>query len=134
MNKKVKTANIVIDRKQFFFKWVEFTRPFHGLRKQLQHLLALLLYHHYTLGLVIKHEGILWKQVFDYDTKVLIMSEMEIQQSTLENLLYTLRKSKIIKNNRIEPAYVPNITAESTNFIININFKFNDDSGRKEDS
>lgn len=126
MNKKVKTANIKINKKDFFFKWVEFTKPFHGLRKQLQDLLAWLLYHHYTLGLVIKHDGILWKQVFDYDTKVLIMTEMNIQQSTLENLLHSLRKAGVVENNRIKPTYVPNITEESESFIININFIFNE--------
>lgn len=125
-NKKVKTATIKIDRKNFFFKWVEFTKPFHGLRKQLQELVAWLLIHHYELGLVIKNENILWKQVFDYDTKVQIMKEMNIQQSTMENLLHTLRKSGVVENNKIKPAYVPNITQDSEGFVININFLFND--------
>ncbi len=129
MSKKVKTANVKIDRKMFFFKWIEFTKPFHGLRKQLQDLLALLLYHHYTLGQVIKQENILWKQVFDYDTKVEIMKEMNIQQSTLENLLHALRKAGVVENNRIKHAYVPNITKESDGFMITINFVFNDGGG-----
>lgn len=131
MSKKVKTVNIKIDRKQFFFKWIEFTKPFHGLRNQLQELLALLLYHHYNLGMVISNDTILWKQVFDYDTKVEIMKEMNIKQTTLENLLHSLRKAGVIENNKIKPSYVPNITKESTGFIINVNFLFNDE--RRED-
>ena len=126
----MKSANIKISKKQFFFKWVEFTKPFHGLRKQLQDLLALLLYHHYKLDSVIKHEGILWKQVFDYDTKVEIMSEMNIQQSTLENLLHALRKAGVVENNKIKPVYVPNITSDSEGFIIKINFTFDDNKGK----
>lgn len=132
MSKKVKTANVKIERKQFFFKWVEFTRPFHGLRKQLQDLLAWLLYHHYELSQVIKNENILWKQVFDYDTKVQIMKEMNIQQSTMENLLHSLRKVGVVENNRIKQVYVPNITPESTGFVINVNFIF-DASKPEED-
>lgn len=126
MNKKEKSANIKIDKKQFFHKWVEFTRPFHGLRKQLQQLLSLLLFHHYELGLVIKNEKILWKQVFDYDTKVLIMNEMDIQQSTMENMLTQLRKAGAINNNVINQAYVPNIDDSTESFTIKINFNFND--------
>lgn len=121
-----KIANIQSDRKQFFFKWIEFTRPFHKLRNQLQTVLALLLYHHYELGQVISNETILWKQVFDYDTKVLIMNEMNIQPQSLENLLTELRKNKVIIDNKVVPVFVPNIQKDTEHFTVKINFKINE--------
>lgn len=128
MIRSEKVANIKIDKKQFFYKWVEFTQPFHKLRKRSQETLALLLYHHYELSSVIKNNTILWKQVFDYDTKVKIMTEMGIPQSGLENLLTELRKceAKVIVNNQIQPVFIPNIDRDTTDFTLKINFKFND--------
>lgn len=124
-----KVAKITTSRKQFFFKWVEYTKPFHGLRKQLQDALALLLYHHYELGKVISNNKILWKQVFDYDTKILIMEDLNIPQTALENIYTQLRKAGVVKDNQIVPVFIPNITKDTTEFTIKINFSFDDNKG-----
>ena len=65
----VKIANINIKLKDLFFKWIEITRPFHKLTNQQQSVLALLLYYHYKYKKEITNSKILWKMVFDYDTK-----------------------------------------------------------------
>lgn len=122
-----KVASVKIDRKKLFFKWVEFTRPFHGLRTQLQNTLALLLYHHYELSLVIKNNKILWKQVFDYDTKVQIADELGIQINSLDNMFGELRRNNVIVDNQINPVYVPNITKETDLFTIKINMYIQDE-------
>lgn len=122
-----KVANVKIDRKTMFFKWVEFTRPFHGLRTQLQNTLSLLLYHHYELSLVIKNNKILWKQVFDYDTKLLIAEELGIQMNSLDNMFGELRRNKVIIDNQINPVYVPNIAKDTKLFTIKINLQIDDE-------
>lgn len=127
MIKSEKVANIKTNKKSFFLKWIAFTKPFHGLRNQLQSTLALILYHHYELGKVIKNDKILWKQVFDYDTKVKIMEELDIQNQSLENLLSELRRKKVIVNNVVSPLFVPNIQEDTEFFSININFKLEDE-------
>lgn len=121
-----KIANVKVDKKKFFFKWIEFTKPFHGLRTQLQNTLALLLYHHYELSKVIKNEKILWKQVFDYDTKVLIATELDIQMASLDNLFGDLRRKNVIIDNQINPVYIPYIDKDTKRFTVKINFNFDE--------
>lgn len=127
MNKDMKVANINVKIKDFFFKWIDFTRPFHKLNKQQSSVLALLLYHHYRLGKEITNNRILWKEVFDYDTKILIHEELNIQLSSLENLLSRLRKKNIIVNNRITPHYIPEIDKKTKEFKLVFNFKITHD-------
>lgn len=71
----------------------------------------------------------MWKQVFDYDTKVKIMNEMNIQPQSLENLLTELRKAKVVVDNRVVPVFIPNITKDTEYFTIKVNFKINDKEG-----
>lgn len=120
-----KQANINIKVKDFFFKWVELTKPFHKLNPKECNILALILYHHYKLSHEITNEKILWKMVFDYDTKVLIAEELEIQISALENYYSNLRKKKVIVDNIITKYYIPNITKKFKNFKIIFNFNIN---------
>lgn len=124
--KNEKIANVKTTRKEIFFKWVEFTKPFHGLRNQLQSVLALLLYHHYNLSQIINNDKILWKQVFDYDTKVMLMNELDIKPQTLENLFTELRKKGVIVDNTIPTEYIPEINKDTKYFTIRINFKIDD--------
>ena len=120
--KNQKTALINVKVKQFFSKWIEFTKPFHRLAKRHQDTLSLLLYHHYKLSKEITNEKILWKEVFSYDVKVLISNELGIKIGALENLYSQLRSFNIIVNNRITPAYVPDLDIKNNKFSININF------------
>lgn len=119
-NCKVTTLNIKI--KNFFFRYIEFLYPFHKLRKQEQTLVSLLLYHHYNLKKEITNEKILWKEVFDYDTKILIAEEMQIGSQALENLLTKLRKSNVIIDKKISNLYIPIISEKSKKFIMKFNF------------
>lgn len=88
--------------------------------------MALLLFNHYELSSIIHNENILWKQVFDYDTKVKIMNDMDIQPQTLENLLTELRKAKVVVNNQVVPVFIPNIDKDTEMFTIKVNFKLHD--------
>jgi hypothetical protein len=122
MNNDEKIANINIKLKSFFYKWVEFTRPFHKLSNQQQKVLALLLYHHYRLAKEITNNKILWKSVFDYDTKLLINEELGIQPGALENLLSQLRKRNVIMEGQVSPVYIPKLSRKAKQFRIIFNF------------
>lgn len=117
-----KSANINVRLKTFFFRFVEFLYPFHGLALRQQKVLALLLYYHYELKQQITNDRILWKEVFDYDTKVKIYSELGIQSTALENLLSQLRKKNVIIDNQISGVYIPLIDAKSKTFSLKFNF------------
>lgn len=120
--KNIKTANINITLKKLFRQWLEITRPFHQLAKQQQDVLALLLYYHYQLKKDITNEKVLWKMVFDYDTKMKIKKELQIGDPTFRNNLTILRKKNIIIDNRIVPTYIPELTNKAKNFKIIFNY------------
>lgn len=117
-----KSANINVKLKTFFHRFVEFLYPFHGLTDRQQKVLSLLLYYHYELKSQITNNKILWKEVFDYDTKVKIYTEMDIKATALENLLTQLRKKKVIIDNEISGVYIPIIDNKSKKFSLKFNF------------
>lgn len=127
--KNVKQANINVSLKQLFFRWLDVTKSFHNLANQQQQVLALLLYHHYKLSKQITNEKILWKAVFDYDTKQLIEDELGISNQGLQNNLTKLRKKNIIKDNKILSRYVPKLEKDSKNFKVIFNFNIVDEEG-----
>jgi hypothetical protein len=122
MNNNEKVANLNVHIKSFFRQWILFTAPFHKLSNQQQRVLSLLLYYHYKLKQEITNNKILWKEVFDYETKVKIYTELEIQPSALENMLSSLRKKNIIIDKQVSPMYIPNISKDSKTFTIKFNF------------
>lgn len=123
-NKKV--VNINCNRRKVFEKWMEFTRTFHGLRPQLQKVVVLLLVYHYDYSQIIKNETIVWKQVFDYDTKQKIAEEIGVQMNTYDNLLAELRRKKVLVNNQVNPVFNPNIKKDDKSFHFIINFNINE--------
>ena len=122
----VKSANLNVKIKNFFFRYIEFLKPFHKLQKQHYTVVALLLYYHYQFSKEITNNKILWKTVFDYDTKILITDELGITTQGLENIYTSLRKNKVIIDNEISSVYIPQINKKNKTFTININFKIID--------
>jgi hypothetical protein len=125
-NKKIAKLNIKL--KDLFFRWLDITKTFHKLNKQQQQVLALLLYYHYLYKKEITNDKILWKVVFDYDTRVKIredsiFGEKGLSSNSFENILSTLRKKKVIIDNKINPSYIPDLSSNSKEF--NILFIFN---------
>lgn len=120
-----KTANIKVSINNFFLMWMRFTEPFHKLAPRYQTVVAILLRYYYELGKEITNEKILWKEVFSYDSKIKLADEMEINKQSVENLLTYLRKRNVIINNRISPAYLPDLSKDPSKFSININFHIN---------
>ena len=120
------SANLNVKIKNFFFRYIEFLQPFHKLQKQQYTVVALLLYYHYQFSKEITNNKILWKTVFDYDTKILITDELDITLQGLENIYTKLRKAKVIIDNEISSVYIPKIDKKSKTFTININFKIVD--------
>lgn len=120
--KNSKIANINITIKDLFKKWLEITRLFHNLTDQQIDVLALLLFYHYKYKQDITNDKILWKILFDYDTKHLIKEELGIKDQGIQNVLTTLRKKNIINDNKIVKTYIPEIEANSNNFKIIFNF------------
>ena len=122
MKQNTKQANINIQLKDLFIKWLEITSSFHHLTKQEMRILSLLLYYHYQYRHEITNQKVLWKLVFDYDTKKSILKEVGITDAVYRNILTKLRKSKIIINNRIVDTFIPQLELNSKQFRIIFNF------------
>jgi hypothetical protein len=117
-----KVVNENISAKDLFKRWLDISQPYHKLKGQYKEVLALLLYYHFKYSKQITNKKILWKIVFDYDTKKLIKDELDIKDQAIQNALTALRKKNIIVNNTITPAFIPEITSKTTKFKIEFNF------------
>lgn len=121
--KNIKAININVKLKSLFRRWLDITQSFHGLSNQQKDVLSLLLYHHHLLKDQIQNPKILWRMVFDYDTKMKIKEELGMKDSGLQNVLTSLRKDNVIKSNIILDGYIPRFEKDANNFrvVFNLN-------------
>lgn len=120
--KNVKQANINVNFKGLFKHWLDITKSFHKLTNQEQSILSLLLYYYYEYKKEITNETILWKMVFDYDTKAKIKEELGMKDQVLQNNLTKLRKKNIVQDNQIVKTYIPQLSEDVKNFKVIFNF------------
>lgn len=125
--KNEKVAVLPVTKSSLFFKWLELTKPFHQLRGHQMTVLGWLLYYHYIYKNTINDENLVWKLVFDYDTKVKIKEIIGIQDASFQNVLTALRKKGAIKDNKIIPSYIPVISKNATDFKLIFHFKIKND-------
>lgn len=128
-----KIANMNVKLKDLFFRWMEITKPFHKLNNQQQQVLALFLYYHYQYRKDITNNKILWRVLFDYDTKLKIKEdeifENGLSDSALQTILTNLRKKNVIVDGEIAKVYIPELDLKSKNFKIIFNFNIVDNEG-----
>lgn len=130
----MKQANIKCSRKLFFKHWLRLTRPFHKLTNKEIDVVALLLYYHDEYKNETKNKKMLWKYVFDYETKMLIKKELDnMKDQILQNILTSLRKKKVVINNKINPVYIPDIKKGTDNFKIIFNLIINAEGDKEKD-
>lgn len=116
---KVLKANI--NSKTLFKRWLEITHVFHTMTPQQVKVLALFLYYHHELSKEITNKRILWKLVFDFETKKKIKKELGIADAGLQNILTQLRKKNVIINNQIVSTYIPTIKGKVFRVLFNFN-------------
>ena len=126
----IKIANLNVKLKELFFKWLDITKAFHKLNNQQQQVLALLLYYHYIYKKDITNNKILWKIVFDYDTKIKIMEDPVLKTGltvgALNNIFTVLRKNNIISDGEISKIFIPELEIKSKQFKVIFNFNIID--------
>lgn len=125
--KNIKVANYNVRLKDLFTKWLETTIAFHKLPTQPLLVVSNLLYYHHIYSKDVTNDNLVWKLVFDYDTKIKIMDEVGIDDKRLNNIFTDLRKRGIIVNNRIREAYIPNLEKSSNSFRVVFNFNIVDE-------
>jgi len=125
-----KIANMNVKLKDLFFRWLDITKAFHKLNNQQQQVLALLLYYHYQYRKEVTNNKILWKILFDYDTKLKIKEDEVfkngLSDSALQNILTALRKKNIIVGGEISKMFIPELDLKTKTFKIIFNFNIVD--------
>lgn len=129
--KNQKIANINVRLKDLFMKWLDVTRSFHKLNHKEQLVLSLFLYYHHIYKKEITNNKILWKIVFDYETKAKIkedsiFGDKGLGDAYLQNVMSSLRKKKIIVKGEISPLFIPDLQFNSRNFKVIFNFNIVD--------
>lgn len=120
-------ANIKTSKKNFFKHWLSLTKPFHKLRPQEQEVLSLLLYYYFEYKKDISKDNLVWKMVFDYDTKMLMKEELgNMKDVGFQNILSSLRKKEVIQGKQISPSFIPNLNKGAKDFSLIFKFTFND--------
>lgn len=104
-----KLVKIPVTTKTLFKSYLSLTKPINKLGPKEIDVLSLLLYYNHIEKPNFKRDEDRWRKVFDYDTKMLIKEELDMKDYSLQNILSSLRRKKVIKNNVVMPYYIPDI-------------------------
>ncbi len=130
----MKVATIQTTTRKFFHYWINVTAPLHNLGKTEKAVLSELLYYRYKLSEEVVNDALADKLLFSYDIKVKIGTSLNITPNRLALVLSELRKNKIIVNNAINKAYIPEFDKNTTTFIMAYRFRIKDDDSKGENS
>lgn len=119
-----KVAVFKTEKKSSILQFLMITKPMHKLTSQEINVLGLIIYEYLINKENFKRDEDLWKYVFDYDTKQKIKDELNMGNPVFQNILTSLRKKKVLQNNRVVPLYVPNIEKNDEAFELTFRFIF----------
>lgn len=127
MAMNTKQALIKTNEKDFFMHWLVLTKPLHKLSNQKIKLIALLLYDYFEFKKEISNDDLAWKLTFDYDNRTKLKKELNIKSDQIfNNLLYSLRKDKVIIDNKLNKSFIPIFDlTKSNNFSLIYKFEIN---------
>lgn len=108
----VKRIKINADEKSIIKSFLEFTKSIHKLRNKEMELLAEILYKNHTEKGNFKREEDRWNKVFSYESKLEYKDNLDIQDHTLQNLLSSLRRNKVIIDGRVKQGFIPNLNED----------------------
>lgn len=111
----------------FFRYWLQFIKPLHGLSYKEMEVLASFLRMRYELSKSISNDELLDKVLMNADTKRVIREEHNIVPPYFQVLLAKFRKLGIIKDNKIEKKYIPNLEIDSKEYKLILLFDLKTD-------
>lgn len=122
--KSTKMINLNTSLRKALELYLQFTKPIHQLNAKEIKIVSSFLVMYYDEYYNFKRTDDIWKKCFEYDSKIKIMDELEVNTQIFNNHLTSLRKKKVIINNQISPSYIPLTDPTSTSlelrFIFNI--------------
>ncbi len=115
----VKTLKLS-SKEKFFIYWLEFLKPFHKLRDKEVLMLAYFLDKRHSLSLKIADEALIDRILFSQDVRNEIREKMSYSNhQVFNNMLSSLRKKGIIKDNKIIPGLIPELKGDNFKLVFN---------------
>lgn len=125
--KNINIQTIKTNEKKFFILWLKILQSFLKLGKQEQQVLASILYYRYLLLKDIKNTRIVENIVMSTEYRKLIKKELKIDTPSFNNTLSSLRRKKILINNKINNKIIPKVETDFKNFKLVYNIEVNED-------
>lgn len=125
----MKVNNVVkiptsLDEK-FFKNWFLFLRPFHKLSNKEMDIAASFAYERFKLSKNITDNALLDKVTMSEETYREIKSKNELSPAHFQVIMSKLRKNKVIIEGKLNPKFIPNISADSKDFKLLFLFDLN---------
>jgi hypothetical protein len=103
----------------FFTEWLKIIKSYSPLTDKEAEFMAVLLTKRHELSKVILDESILSTVLFDKSMKLKMVEDLQLKDlQTFENMASTLRKKKVIIDNKINPLYIPKVQKDFSTFAI----------------
>ena len=125
--KNVNIQTLKVSEKAFFTVWLKILQSFLKLGKQEQLVLAKLLYHRYNLTKQITNKVIVEDTLMSPQYRKLIRKELSIDIASFNNTLTSLRKKKILIDNKINNKIIPKVESNFKNFKLVYNIDISED-------
>ena len=106
--------------------WFEFLRPFHRLTDREIEVLTAIVKKRFQLSEVISDEDILDQVLMSEETKKEISQECNMSMAYFQTIFSKLKKNKIVKDDKINRRYLPNVRKDGKNFKLLLLFELND--------
>jgi len=121
--KNINVQTLKTSEKTFFVVWLKILQSFLKLGKQEQLVLSRLLYYRYNLIKQVSNKSIVENILFSPEYRKLIKQELDIGTPSFNNTLSSLRRKKIIINNKINNKIIPKVETDFTNFKLVYNIE-----------
>lgn len=109
----------------FFYNFILFLRPFHGLTRKEMELLAAFIRKRQEFKDKTDDEGLSDKLVMSDTAKREIREECGLTPQHYQGIIRTLKSKRAIVNNRINPKFIPVLNGDMEHFDLLIRFDRN---------
>lgn len=123
---KTTVQRLKVNRKAFFRMWVMMIQPFLKLRNQEVQVLSELLYQRFLISKEVKNQKMIDELTFNLKTRKAIREELGIKMYSFNNLIASLRKKGIIKDDRINPKVIPDVDHNTSKFELKYSIEIED--------
>ena len=123
--KNVAIQTITVDKKGFFKLWLTLIQPYLNLRNKEIEVLSKFLEYRYDISKRVSSDDEINYILFSTKIRKDIQGDLDITESSLNNILASLRKKGYIIDNNINKKLIPNLNDDLNNFklVYNVNFK-----------